>query len=91
LTGVKTNINLCKWIINHPKFVEGDFNTHFLNENYNFNEMKKDRTDIRKVLSAAACIIHKYEKTEHSEIRTASTDRLQSSKWKLKRYEHLND
>ncbi|MBU2471939.1 MAG: acetyl-CoA carboxylase biotin carboxylase subunit [Bacteroidetes bacterium] len=91
LTGVKTNINLCKWIINHPKFVEGDFNTHFLNENYNFNEMKKKRTDIRKVLSAAVCLIHKYEKNEHSEIRTVSTNGLQSSKWKLKRYEHLKD
>ncbi len=89
LAGVKTNINICKWIINHPKFIEGNFDTHFLNENYDAKKMKTSMTDIRKVLSGVACIIHKYEMTENNENELDSRNRLHSNKWKLKRHEEI--
>jgi acetyl/propionyl-CoA carboxylase alpha subunit len=33
ILGVKTNIPLCLAVIRHPKFVAGDFTTHFLRDN----------------------------------------------------------
>ena len=52
--GVRNNLPLCSWIIDHPKFREGDYHTHFLQEYFpleNFNTPNKE------LLKAGAAIV----------------------------------
>ena len=32
--GIKTNISFHQWILRHPRFMSGDFNTGFIDEEY---------------------------------------------------------
>jgi propionyl-CoA carboxylase alpha chain len=34
ILGVRTTIPLCQYVMQHPKFIEGDFTTHFLNDHF---------------------------------------------------------
>ena len=39
--GIKTNISFHQWILRHPRFMSGDFNTGFIDEEYRDIEQAK--------------------------------------------------
>jgi acetyl-CoA carboxylase biotin carboxylase subunit len=43
IKGIKTNIPFHRWLINHKRFIEGDFNTQFLEEEFYPKAGKKER------------------------------------------------
>lgn len=88
LTGVTTNIQACGWIINHQKFLEGNFDTHFIKEYFTPEVLRNENKQILEAVAVAAAFIQKFEKVEFQQI--AGTDREGStSNWKTKRYENL--
>ena len=43
IKGIKTNIPFHRWLINHKRFIEGDFNTQFLEEEFYPKASRKSR------------------------------------------------
>lgn len=85
LVGVKTNINACKWIINHPKFVEGDFDTHFIQNYFGKYSNKKD-DDLLNVLALSAVLVKTHQKEKANVM--LNYDNQSKDSWKYKKYEN---
>ena len=51
IVGVETTLDFCDFAINHPSFVSGDFDTHFV-DNY-FTEPSKQLSPSKDVVDAA--------------------------------------
>lgn len=88
LAGVKTNIQACSWIINHPKFIEGNFDTHFIKEYFTPEVLRNENKQILEALAVAAAVIQKFDKVEYQQI-TDTERKGSTSNWKMKRYENL--
>ncbi|MEW6511919.1 MAG: acetyl-CoA carboxylase biotin carboxylase subunit [Bacteroidota bacterium] len=52
LLGVKSNVGLCRFVIDHPRFKAGDFTTHFLEEEFTPERLRT--SDARTGQAAAA-------------------------------------
>lgn len=88
LNGVKTNIQACKWIINHAKFIDGNFDTHFIKEYFPDYKMKMTDNELLKAIAATACFKKKFE--NQPIVNTIQqNDGQVHSKWKLKRSDNL--
>ena len=63
--GIKTNIAFNQWILRHPRFMSGDFNTGFIDEEY--RRISKDEIYPHKEIalaSAAIAVLHReHERT----------------------------
>lgn len=88
LAGVQTNIQACSWIINHPKFIEGNFDTHFIKEYFTPEVLRNEDKQITEALAIAAAFIQKSEKVGAQQIADINRDGSISN-WKIKRYENL--
>ncbi len=81
---LKTNLDFHRWIINHPRFIEGDFDTHFIDHEYHpAHAGAADRDDperLAAILLAAAAL---QQGTNHANGQPAATSgRRQPSPWK---------
>jgi len=62
IAGVRTTIPFCLWVLRHPKFLSGDFDTHFVqNEFFARNEQLDSRADLQEVAALAAVLIRSTE------------------------------
>jgi acetyl-CoA carboxylase biotin carboxylase subunit len=55
ILGIKTNLGYLKRVMNTRKFVEGNYHTHFINENQ--SELKLSEKNLPEVLAASAILI----------------------------------
>ncbi len=54
ITGCQTTLSFCRWAIQHPAFVSGDFDTHFVKKYFNADVLKtEDETEILVAAMAA--------------------------------------
>ena len=57
ITGVQTTLGFCKYVMQHPAFRSGDFDTHFVKKHFtpeNLSNFKPDEEMIATILSAMA-------------------------------------
>lgn len=59
IVGVRCNISLCLLVLNHPDFVGGSFDTHFISERLHVEEMARGQQDLRKIAAVAAVMAHR--------------------------------
>ncbi|MBI5214319.1 MAG: acetyl-CoA carboxylase biotin carboxylase subunit [Ignavibacteriae bacterium] len=87
LFGVETNIPFCQWLMNHPKFQNGEFDTHFIANHF---LKERDLTIPDNILeqAALASLLHSKHKTPNSVLRQER--QFTSSSWKLQRKESLH-
>ncbi|RCK77288.1 MAG: Biotin carboxylase of acetyl-CoA carboxylase [Ignavibacteriae bacterium] len=85
LAGIKTNINACKWILNHKKFVEGDFDTHFIENYYNPEIIKNKRDEIIEAIAIISTIYLNNQKASYDH----TIKNKDVSKWKSKKLEYF--
>ena len=81
ITGVKTSIKFLEKIMNCPDFIEGNYNTHFIEKNKSFLEEKDICKGDCKAIAIIAAFIdyhNRIEKAQHN-ISTGNT----SNSWKL--------
>ncbi len=78
--GVRNNIALCSWIMKHPNFENGKFDTNFLTKYFQPELLEQLPTDI---LHAGAITAIQYSKMLHS-IQPIKGDGDVVSKWKKK-------
>ncbi len=58
ITGVRSNIPFCLLVMEHPKFIEGDYDTHFISDHFKIEDMAEGPTDLRKIAAIAAVMAH---------------------------------
>ncbi|MDI6767174.1 MAG: acetyl-CoA carboxylase biotin carboxylase subunit [Bacteroidota bacterium] len=83
--GVRNNLSLCHWIMNHPKFVDGDFDTNFLSNYFKPEVLAKIPLLILKVGTIASILNNQILPTSP----TTSKDGEIKSKWRTKLIEHM--
>jgi len=97
LLGVKTNIPLHLFVLEHPKFMDGEFDTHFL-PNYFSPEKLPHATEMEMIAAAVVCAtMHHRQQTEA--LRLTSSDSTNGvspnlngqklNKWKAQRNESM--
>jgi acetyl-CoA carboxylase biotin carboxylase subunit len=84
--GVRNNLSLCLWVMNHLKFISGKFDTNFLNNDFKQEELQKVPALLLKVGSIAALIDSKMLPTFSNELNDGG--RIKSN-WKLKLKEYM--
>jgi len=86
IAGVRTTIPFCLWVLNHPKFCAGEFDTHFVQNE--FHDVQLASTNGRLDLNAAAlaAVLHResqsLEPTPASASPTHSPDGWKRRGWK---------
>ncbi len=65
IKGIKTTIPFHRWLVNNRRFIQGDFDTNFLEEEY--FQRKKEPGNSLQELACIATAIRAYEK-DHEEI-----------------------
>jgi len=57
VVGVKTNIPFCEFVMRHPAFRSGNFNTHFVQEHFHPSKLRRmDETERRAAAAVAALL-----------------------------------
>ena len=74
IEGVPTTLDFGRFVMQHPKFVEGDFNTNFIAKYYTPEARAEQDADINKV----AALFTYLEFNEHKEVKVA---KHHSDKW----------
>ena len=78
--GVRNNLSLCSWIIDHPNFRAGAYNTHFLQEHFVSEQLNLQNDE----LSTAGTVIGSYVMQSLNNsivVRPAVRSQWQSSKF----------
>jgi acetyl/propionyl-CoA carboxylase alpha subunit len=81
--GIKTNISFHQWILRHPRFMSGDVNTGFIEEEYNpkANEEVYPHKEIALASAAIAALHGEHERT----IGLLAKGAAEPSKWRQQR------
>ncbi|MFC1564327.1 acetyl/propionyl/methylcrotonyl-CoA carboxylase subunit alpha [candidate division KSB1 bacterium] len=81
ITGVKTNLAFCNFVMGHKKFVDGDFDTNFVNE-YFKPEMLNRFHDKEKAALAAVAAVFSHNNDRNKSSAVAGTKTSHKSNWK---------
>ncbi len=80
--GVQTTIPFCLWVLQHPKFPAGEFDTHFVqNEFFAKNVALVEHTNLHEVAALAAVFVRSMNESNSSPL-VASRQTAQG--WKLR-------
>lgn len=83
ITGIQTTLPFGTFVMNHPKFIEGDFNTHFIQEYFNPDALTTPHNTDFEVIATAAAAFFQGKKTSNSEIETPAE--ASDSNWFIQR------
>jgi acetyl-CoA carboxylase biotin carboxylase subunit len=73
IIGVETTLPFGKFVMNHPDFLSGEFNTHFVERNYNSDQLESE--DDHQI----ALALHKHEGTKMNYINESNNT---NSRWR---------
>lgn len=80
ISGIRTNINACKWIIKHEAFRKGEFDTHFIQKYFDPQKIKVRGDELLETMAIVATIyLNKNRFKEDHSFQTTGR-----SKWKQK-------
>jgi len=82
ITGVKTSIKFLERIMNTPDFVEGTYNTHFIEKNKSFLEEKESCVGDCKAMAIIAAFIDYHNRIAQTQQRVAQVK--SGNEWKAK-------
>lgn len=81
ITGCQTTLGFCRWAIQHPAFVSGEFDTHFVKKYFTPDVLISENDD-EMVIAALAAVdwMMKSDKTSQKLVTTGETSRWYSSR-----------
>lgn len=92
ILGVRVNIPFTLFVLNHPKFVEGDFDTHFV-ENHFTPSLLEQCNEREEMTAALVAALVEGESTstqkEPSEVNHLPAASAPRGKWKTRRIDNL--
>lgn len=80
--GIKTNIAFHQWILRHPRFMSGDFNTGFIDEEY--RNMRKEELFPHKDIALASAAIAALDREQERTLRLLEKGAAERSRWREK-------
>lgn len=84
ITGVETTLPFCSFVLKHPAFTSGDFDTHFVKKYFTPDVLKKsNENEERMAAIVAAKLFSEKQKTVNTPQQESSSQR--SSKWRENR------
>ncbi len=91
IVGVKTTIPFCRWVLQHPEFQKGTFDTHFVQKHYQASQAAPEQQVTKPEQHAAAiALAYLAEKTRMKMTLDAHPANHQpASRWKLRGWKHL--
>lgn len=81
--GVKTGIPFLIQVLQEPKFIEGSYDTGFLENEFDFSKLERRDEEVYKTISAIALHLFK-TKEKKAEISFAKNHEKHKSRWKLR-------
>lgn len=84
ITGVETTLSFCSFVLKHPAFTSGDFDTHFVKKYFTSEVLKKSHEDEEKLAAIiAAKLFSEKQKSVNDPQQESVCQR--SSKWRENR------
>lgn len=83
INGVKTTLQFGKWVLQHPDFVSGNFDTHFIQKNYKPEMLNASLTNDEEIIAALVSVFLN-EKSNNTLIEN-QTSTTTVSNWKKNR------
>lgn len=85
ITGIKTTLPFCKYVIQHDEFTTGKFDTNFVNNHFTPDNLKpKDNKEEKELAAMLAVKLIKDRKPDNQ--KTASSQDKKISKWKSRNW-----
>ena len=83
IVGIDTTIPFCQYVLHHPKFIAGDFDTHFVQQHFEPSRLFDESIEQEQVAILAAILSNERRNgsTNGAAVRTATN----ASGWKAKR------
>ena len=78
--GIKTNIPFHQWILRHPRFMAGDFNTSFIDDEYRY--MRKEEIYPHKDIALASAAIAALNREQERALRLLEKGAAEKSNWR---------
>lgn len=85
IVGIKTTLPFGKWAIQHPAFVAGKYDTGFIEEHYQPEELFEEQEDDFKAISQFAAQLWESEKAQLKPLTEKKTSHT-SSAWKSQKF-----
>ncbi len=82
ILGVKTNIPLLLFVMEHPVFAAGDYTTHFLEEQFRPEVLPAGSPQSRKAVAILAALLRDRETPQ---LNGSPVNHQQGKRWKLQR------
>lgn len=85
VTGIKTTLGFGKWVMQHPQFVKGEFDTGFISKHFdpeNFQSSSQEEKEVAAIL--AASLVYSRESTA-SATGTGKARQEMKSNWRTNR------
>jgi acetyl/propionyl-CoA carboxylase alpha subunit len=69
ITGIETTLAFCKFVLKHPSFVSGDFDTKFVEKHYSPDMLEEEFTaEEMELLAAAGVFLLEKQKPKHQKV-----------------------
>jgi propionyl-CoA carboxylase alpha chain len=84
IKGVKTTLPFGTFVMNHPNFISGDFDTHFVEKHYKPELLESQLTDKEVKILEAFGAVHSFFESSHT-ANTSQNVQPKASNWKKNR------
>ena len=71
ISGIETTLDFCRYVIEHPAFVSGDFDTNFVENHY--KGLPDELTVQEKEMAAVAAVFHLKESKQVKQLKARTT------------------
>lgn len=83
IVGVETTLDFCKFVLTHPQFVSGNFDTGFIKNYFQPEMLNQHDTELDEVAAIAGSLLFKGNKTDQGVV--TNQESVKKSKWKANR------
>ncbi len=85
ISGVETTLPFCKFALQHPNFISGDFDTHFVAKYFTPEVLKQKNNEKEEIAALLATFYHQTSMKSNPAQQSSLNKDCKQSKWKLKR------
>ena len=84
IEGIQTTLPFCRFVMEHPAFTSGKFDTHFVSKYFSAEKISESTDDESEIAAvAAALVLNGNQSNKNADNNSSSTS---VSKWKNRRY-----
>jgi propionyl-CoA carboxylase alpha chain len=83
IVGVETTLEFCNFVLTHPQFVSGNFDTGFIKNYFQPEMLNNHNTEFDELAAIAGSVLFKGNKTDFGIVNNQES--VKKSKWKANR------